>query len=79
LSRKMDAGTSNAGHLREPNTPPSPHRPRPRPRRQIISDVCKLREDEALWRIGSGFVVRDLPWTEEQLRKIPPFEFENWL
>ena len=25
-----------------------------------------------------GFVVRDLPWTEAQLRKIPPFEFENW-
>jgi hypothetical protein len=23
-------------------------------------------------------VVRDLPWTEEKLRKIPPFEFENW-
>ncbi len=21
---------------------------------------------------------RDLPWTEEKLRKIPPFEFENW-
>jgi hypothetical protein len=37
-----------------------------------------LREDESLWRIGRGFVVRDLPWTEDQLRKIPPFEFENW-
>jgi hypothetical protein len=24
------------------------------------------------------FVVRGLPWTEEQLRKLPPFEFENW-
>ena len=23
-------------------------------------------------------MVRDLPWTEEQLRKLPPFEFENW-
>ena len=22
--------------------------------------------------------MRDLPWSEEQLRKIPPFEFENW-
>ena len=22
--------------------------------------------------------VRDLPWTAEKLRKIPPFEFENW-
>jgi hypothetical protein len=37
-----------------------------------------LREDEDLWRTGRGFVVRDLPWTEEQLRRIPPFEFENW-
>jgi DNA modification methylase len=43
-----------------------------------LRDVCKLREDENLWRIGRGFVVRDLPWTEDQLRKIPPFEFENW-
>ncbi len=39
---------------------------------------CKLPEDEKLWEIGRGFVVRDLPWTEEKLRKIPPFEFENW-
>lgn len=39
---------------------------------------CKLREDEALWRSGRGFVVRDLPWSEAQLRRIPPFEFENW-
>ena len=43
-----------------------------------LRDVCKLPEDEDLWRIGRGFVVRDLPWTEEGLRKIPPFEFENW-
>jgi hypothetical protein len=43
-----------------------------------LRDVCKLREDEDLWRAGRGFVVRDLPWTEEMLRKIPPFEFENW-
>ena len=27
---------------------------------------------------GKNFVVRDLPWSEAQLRKIPPFEFENW-
>jgi site-specific DNA-methyltransferase (adenine-specific) len=39
---------------------------------------CHLREDEKLWQMGKGFVVRDLPWTEEQLRKLPPFEFENW-
>jgi len=39
---------------------------------------CGLREDEKLWEAGRGFVVRDLPWSEAQLRKIPPFEFENW-
>jgi DNA modification methylase len=43
-----------------------------------LRDVCGLKEDEKLWHIGRGFVVRDLPWTEAQLRKIPPFEFENW-
>jgi len=43
-----------------------------------LRDVCKLSEDEKLWRAGRGFVVRDLPWTEKQLREIPPFEFENW-
>ena len=43
-----------------------------------LRDVCGLKEDEKLWRIGRGFVVRDLPWTEGQLRKIPHFEFENW-
>ena len=43
-----------------------------------LRDVCKMKEDENLWRIGRGFIVRDLPWTEEQLHKIPPFEFENW-
>ncbi len=37
-----------------------------------------LPESEAQWKSGRGFVVRDLPWTEEQLRKLPPFEFENW-
>jgi DNA modification methylase len=43
-----------------------------------LSRDTSLREDEVLWKIGRGFVVRDLPWTEQQLRKIPPFEFENW-
>jgi len=41
-------------------------------------DSCGLTENERLWRIGLGFVVRDLPWPREQLRKLPPFEFENW-
>lgn len=43
-----------------------------------MRDICGLPEDEALWKVGRGFVVRDLPWTEEKLRAIPPFEFENW-
>ncbi len=43
-----------------------------------LRDVCKLREDENLWRSGNGFIVRDLPRSIEQLRAMPPFEFENW-
>ena len=39
---------------------------------------CGLQEDKKLWLAGKGFIVRDLPWTEGQLRKLPPFEFENW-
>lgn len=37
-----------------------------------------LKEDEKLQHLGRGFVVRDLPKNEEELRKYPPFEFENW-
>ena len=40
--------------------------------------VCGLPENEDLWAIGRGFIVRDLPWTEKKLRELPPFEFENW-
>ena len=43
-----------------------------------LRDCCGLSESEALWRAGRGFVLRDLPWTEERLKKLPPFEFENW-
>ena len=43
-----------------------------------LQDVCGIREKEELWKIGRGFVVRDLPWTIEKLRALPPFEFENW-
>lgn len=43
-----------------------------------LRDVCGLPESEPLWKSGRGFVVRDLPWTEEKLRAMPPFEFENW-
>lgn len=43
-----------------------------------LRDKCGLPEKEALWKIGRGFVMRDLPKTEDELRKYPPFEFENW-
>ncbi len=43
-----------------------------------LRKVCRLREGEDQWRTGKGFVVRDLPWTEDKLHKLPPFEFENW-
>jgi DNA modification methylase len=43
-----------------------------------LRDVCGVKESEPLWKIGRGFVVRDLPWTPEKLRILPPFEFENW-
>lgn len=43
-----------------------------------LRDACGLAESQALWKAHRGFVVRDLPWTEERLRKLPPFEFENW-
>jgi DNA modification methylase len=43
-----------------------------------LRNLCGLPESEPLWRAGRGFVVRDLPWSEEKLRAIPPFEFENW-
>jgi hypothetical protein len=43
-----------------------------------LRNICRLHEGENYWQSGNGFVVRDLPWTEKQLRAIPPFEFENW-
>ncbi|MCK4624173.1 MAG: site-specific DNA-methyltransferase, partial [Phycisphaerae bacterium] len=43
-----------------------------------LRDVLHVKEDENLWKKGHGFIIRNLPWTVEQLRKIPPFEFENW-
>jgi site-specific DNA-methyltransferase (adenine-specific) len=39
---------------------------------------CGLRHEEQLWKIGRGFVMKNLPWTEKRLRELPPFEFENW-
>ena len=43
-----------------------------------MRDVCGLKEGQAAWLAGKGFIVEGLPWSEGQLRKIPPFEFENW-
>jgi DNA modification methylase len=43
-----------------------------------LRDVCGIKESEPLWKVGRGFVVRDLPWTEAKLRELPHFEFENW-
>jgi len=45
-----------------------------------LRDVCKMRESEPGHRAHdtNSFIVRDLPWTIEKLRAIPPFEFENW-
>ena len=45
-----------------------------------LRDNCGMTESEPLWRAGrtNAFVLRDLPWTTEKLRAIPPFEFENW-
>jgi adenine-specific DNA-methyltransferase len=43
-----------------------------------LRDVCGLKQGQAAWLDGKGFIVEDLPRSEEQLRKLPPFEFENW-
>lgn len=43
-----------------------------------LRDVCGLKEDQQAWFAGRGFIVEGLPVSEEQLRKLPPFEFENW-
>jgi DNA modification methylase len=43
-----------------------------------LRDVCGLKEGQSAWLAGQGFIVEGLPWSEAQLRKIPPFEFENW-
>ncbi len=43
-----------------------------------LRDDCNLQDNDKLWKAGRGFVVWDLPTTEDKLRKMPPFEFENW-
>ena len=42
------------------------------------ADVRDVEVGQVRRSAGRGFVVRDLPWTEEKLRALPPFEFENW-
>lgn len=43
-----------------------------------IEERCKLKESEILWNAGRGFVVRNLPWTQDRLREVPPSQFQNW-
>ena len=43
-----------------------------------LRDVCGLKEGQQAWLSGRGFIVEGLPMSEAQLRKLPPFEFENW-
>jgi len=45
-----------------------------------LKDVCGMRESEPGHRAHDvqSFIVRDLPWTIQKLKAIPPFEFENW-
>lgn len=43
-----------------------------------LREQCGLIENERLREIGRGFVIRDLPRSEDQLRRLPAFEFENW-
>ncbi len=38
---------------------------------QILWDTFKLKE-------GKDFFITDLPKTEEELRNLPPFDFQNW-
>jgi DNA modification methylase len=44
-----------------------------------LRDVCNMKESEPRWKAHQtdAFVVRDLPWSIEKLRALPPFEFEN--
>ncbi len=44
-----------------------------------LRDVCNMRESEPRWKAHQtdAFVVRDLPWSIEKLKDLPPFEFER--
>ena len=43
-----------------------------------LRDVCGMEQGVKVWKTPRGFILRDLPRSEEQLRKMPAFEFENW-
>jgi site-specific DNA-methyltransferase (adenine-specific) len=43
-----------------------------------LRDACGVPQNETLWKTQRGFILRDLPKTEAELRHYPPFEFENW-
>lgn len=43
-----------------------------------LRDGCGLRDSEPLWKTGRGFIVRGMPRTEDELRRMPHFEFESW-
>jgi predicted RNA methylase len=45
-----------------------------------LRDVCNMKGSEPRRRAHQtdAFVVRDLPWSTENLRALPLFEFENW-
>jgi DNA modification methylase len=40
--------------------------------------IAKRLRKDCLLHEGEDFIVRDLPRSEDQLRKMPHFEFENW-
>lgn len=41
-------------------------------------EMAARLQDECMLKEGKDFWVRDLPKTAAELRKYPPFEFENW-
>ena len=45
-----------------------------------LRDVCKIPQSADIWRKDNrrAFVLKELPYSEKQLRSMPPFEFENW-
>jgi hypothetical protein len=42
-----------------------------------LVDKCGIRENEKLWKIGRGFVVRAVD--RGSVAQVAAFEFENWV